>query len=220
MRMLACVMVVLVCALLVSSNQWSAAQAVRGGARNTEQKKEPAPKPVAIEDGEAELTPKNTTIQFVGTHVGPRPDPRTGYFTKFTGALVVDAATKAPSAATVEIETGSLITPIARLTGHLQSPDFFEVRRYPKATFQSKTIEAVDADRGTYKITGDLTIREEKKTISFPAKVRIDDAGVLLASQFKIKRSDFGMTFGPDRVVDDVEMTVTVGKPTPKVKAE
>jgi polyisoprenoid-binding protein YceI len=218
--MLASFAAVLVCVLLVNSIQQSSAQAVSGGAPNAGQKKEPAPKPVAIEDGAATLTPKNTTIQFVGTHVGPKPDPRTGYFTKFTGALAVDEATKAPTAAFVEIETASLVTPIARLTGHLQSPDFFEVRRYPKAKFESKKIETVDAARGKYKITGDLTIREEKKTISFPASVKIGDSGIVLASKFKIKRSEFGMTFGPDRVVDDVEMTVTVGKPTPKVKPE
>jgi polyisoprenoid-binding protein YceI len=62
-----------------------------------------------------------------------------------------------------------------------------------------------------------LTIREITKPISFPATAKTSNEGIMLASKFKIKRSEFGMTFGPDRVVDDVVMTVTVGKPTPKV---
>ena len=33
----------------------------------------------------------------------------------------------------------------------------------------------------------------------------------------EIKRSEFGMTFGPDRVVDEVSLAVTVGRPTPKI---
>jgi hypothetical protein len=41
-------------------------------------KKEAAPKPVAVEDGKAVLSPKNTTIQFVGMHAGDEPNPRTG----------------------------------------------------------------------------------------------------------------------------------------------
>ena len=42
----------------------------------------------------------------------------------------------------------------------------------------------------------------------------------VLTSKFKLKRSEFGMNFGPDRIVDEVAMTITVGKPTPKVEVE
>jgi hypothetical protein len=42
----------------------------------------------------------------------------------------------------------------------------------------------------------------------------------VLASQFKLKRSEFGITFGPDRIEEEVTMTFTVGKPTPKVDVE
>jgi polyisoprenoid-binding protein YceI len=163
------------------------------------------------------LNAKTTTIQFVGTHVGDRPDPRTGYFTKFAGELAVDESDKAPESVTLEIETASLVTPIGRLTGHLQSPDFFDVRQFPKATFESTKIEAVNAARGEYKITGDLTIRDVTKPITLPARVTLNDNGLVLRSRFEIKRSEYGITFGPDRVVEEVAMTVTVGRPTPKI---
>lgn len=202
--------------ILVARAELAGAQAVT---KKTE-KKEPAPVPVAVEKGKAALTPKNTTIQFVGTHAGAEPNPRTGFFTKFKGELAVDEATKAPVATSVEIETGSLITPIGRLTGHLHSPDFFAVKEFPKATFKSTKVEAVDAAAGKYKITGDLTIRDVKKPVAFPAELKVTDSGAVLTSKFKLKRSDFGLTFGPDRIVEDVAMTVTVGKPTPKVEVE
>jgi hypothetical protein len=41
------------------------------------EKKEPPSVPVAVENGKATLTPKNTTIQFVGLHTGDDPKPRT-----------------------------------------------------------------------------------------------------------------------------------------------
>jgi polyisoprenoid-binding protein YceI len=69
-------------------------------------------------------------------------------------------------------------------------------------------------------LTGDLTIRDVKKSLTFPADVQVSDQGAVLASKFKIKRSDFGITFGPDRIVEDVTMSVTIGKPTPKVEVE
>src|SRR5688572_5011876 len=197
MRLLSALTIAFSFIALVCIDSVAAAQSAPQSAR---QKKEPAPVPVAIEDGKATLTPKNTTFQFIGTHVGPKPDPRVGYFTKFTGELEADDVTKAPAAVEIEFDTGSLVTPIAKLTGHLQSPDFFDVRQYPKASFKSTKIEAVDRARGKYKITGDLTIRDIKKPISFLATAKANDAGIVLASKFKIKRSEFGMTFGPDRV--------------------
>jgi polyisoprenoid-binding protein YceI len=184
------------------------------------EKTEPPSEPVSVENGKAALTPKNTTVQFVGLHTGDEPKPRTGYFSKFKGEFAIDKRTNIPTAAHVDIETKSLITPIGRLTSHLQSPDFFDVEQFPKASFKAIKFEATDAAAGKYKVTGDLTIRDVKKPISFPAVVKVTDKGAMLTSQFKLKRSEFGITFGPDRIEEEVTMTITVGKPTPKVDVE
>ena len=184
-----------------------------------EQKKGPAPLPVAIESAKASLTPQNTTIEFTGLHTGAEPNPRVGYFAKFKGQLTFDEETGTPRAATIEIDTNSLVAPIDKLTNHLKSPDFFDARQFPKATFKTTKIEpTANASGPTYKVTGDLTIRDITKSITFPATVKVTDAGVVLESKFKLKRSEFGMNFGPDRVVDEVSMSVIVGKKTPKVE--
>jgi polyisoprenoid-binding protein YceI len=217
MKLLSGISMVLVCSAALGISQRASAQTATQTAASDRQRREPAPVPVPIMEGKVALTPKNTTVQFVGTHVGPDPNPRIGYFTKFDGELTLDEATNALKGATLNIETPSLITPIGRLTGHLQSPDFFDVREYPEATFKSTKIDVTDAARGRYKMTGQLTIRDVTKPISFPVTLTTTDVGAVLASKFKLKRSDFGMTFGPDRVVDEVAMSVTIGKPTPKV---
>src|SRR2546423_8544877 len=77
--------------------------------------------------GAASLTPQNTKIQFVCAHVGPKPDPRKGGFSKFNGKLQVEGNTV--KSMTVDIDTTSLFTEFDMLTNHLKSPDFFEVRR-------------------------------------------------------------------------------------------
>jgi polyisoprenoid-binding protein YceI len=214
-KLVVCIGFVGVIAIFVCEH--SIAQNAQRVVRTERPARERPPRPVAMEGGKVALTPQNTTVQFVGTHVGDRPDPRTGYFTKFTGELAIDETTKSLTAATLDIETGSLITPIARLTGHLQSADFFDVREYPAATFELKKVEVEDASRGRYKLTGDLTLREVTKSISFPATLRVTDAGATLSSRFDLKRSEFGMNYGPDRVEDVVAISVTVGRPTPKV---
>ncbi|QDU77810.1 hypothetical protein Pan97_48890 [Bremerella volcania] len=156
---------------------------------------------------EVKLTPENTLIQFVGTHKGDKPDPRTGKFGKFNG--MVQAADGKLTEIKVVIDTASLETEIEKLTNHLKSPDFFDVRENPEAKFVSKSIEA--ADDGTVKITGDLTLLGETKSISFPAKVKVGK-DITLDAEFVINRVDFGMDYGTDNVHEDVTMTIKVGK--------
>ncbi|MEL6846087.1 MAG: YceI family protein, partial [Bacteroidota bacterium] len=57
-----------------------------------------------------------------------------------------------------------------KLEGHLKSPDFFGVEKFPTATFNiTKVVSRGTA--GAYRITGDLKIKETTKTIRFNANV-------------------------------------------------
>jgi polyisoprenoid-binding protein YceI len=154
------------------------------------------------------LTPESTKIQFVGTHSGDKPDPRTGTFGKFTGKAVVEGETL--QSLQVDIETASLTTDIEKLTNHLKSPDFFDVRQHPKATFVSTKVEPDGA--GKVKITGDLTLLGVKKPISFPATVSTVGGALKLNAEFSIDRTQFNMTYGEGKVEKLVAMTVAVGK--------
>ncbi len=174
--------------------------------------------PVPIAGGAATLSPDNTKIQFVGTHSPPKkPDPRTGGFAKFKAKAEVDAATKSLKAVSVEIDTASLFTEIDKLTNHLTSADFFEVREYPKATFESTKITPGTGSKAT--ITGKLSLHGVTKEISFPATVDLGEKGLTLTSEFSIDRRQFGMNYGlaEGGVEPKVSMTVVVGeKTTPK----
>src|SRR5262245_39237234 len=95
---------------------------------------------VPLEKGAATISAGNSKITFVGTHSGDKPDPRTGGFAKFTGKVTVDPATKALTGVTADIDTTSLFTAIPKLTDHLKTADFFEVREYPTAKFESTKV--------------------------------------------------------------------------------
>jgi Uncharacterized conserved protein len=172
--------------------------------------------PVPVSGGNVTLSPDNTKIQFVGTHSPPKqPDPRRGGFAKFKGKVAVDAATKSLKSVSVEIDTASLFTEIDKLTTHLKSPDFFDVREYPKATFESTKITA--GEKGKATITGKLSLHGVTKEISFPATAEVGDKGLTLKSEFSIDRRQFDMKFGEGMVEPKVSMTVIVGeKTTPK----
>lgn len=162
---------------------------------------------IAAADGrQIALTPENTTIQFVGLHADPaKPAPRTGKFNEFSGAITtLDSELKAIK---VEIDTASLTTEIEKLTNHLKSADFFNVNEHPKATFTSTKIEP--AGEGQVKVTGDLTLLGKTQSITFPATVDTDETFSLQA-EFKIDRTQFGMDYGTDSVLKEVDMTIAV----------
>jgi polyisoprenoid-binding protein YceI len=154
------------------------------------------------------LSPENTLVQFVGTHADPKkPAPRTGKFNKFTGTIThVNADVKSIK---VDIDTASLSTEIDKLTNHLKSADFFNVNEHPKATFTSTKIEP--AGDGKVNITGDLTLLGKTQSISFPATISTDDKFSLKAA-FKIDRTRFGMDYGTDSVLKEVDMSITVNE--------
>lgn len=170
---------------------------------------------VPIKGGAVTLSPANTKIIFVGTHAAPKaPDPRTCSFEKFSGKAEVDTEKKVLKSVSVEIQTGSLKTEFEKLTNHLNSPDFFDTREYPKAKFESTKITA--GKKGEHTIVGKLTLLKTTKEISFPATVAIGDGGLTLQSSFKINRLDFGVGVNQSGVEKPVSLTVTVG--TPKAK--
>ncbi len=171
-----------------------------------------AAEPVKLDKGVATLSAANSKITFVGTHSGAKPDPRTGGFGKFTGKVTVDPATKVLTGVTADIETASLFTEIPKLTTHLQTADFFEVREYPKATFESTKV--TPGKDGTATVTGKLTLHGQTKEISFPVTYTVAAEGVTLKSDFTINRGEFGMTFGEGKVEDKVALSVVVGEKT------
>jgi len=163
---------------------------------------------VTVSGGEAKLNGENTKIEFVCLHSDPnKPDPRKGGFKTFAGKATVDGT--ALKAIEVEIDTESVYTEFEKLTIHLKSQDFFNVKEHPKAKFVSTKIEP--AGDGKVNITGDLTLLAETKSITFPATVSAGKYLTLIA-EFKIDRTAFGMTYGEGKVEKEVAMTISIGK--------
>lgn len=191
------------------STESSAASAAAPAGEESETAATKAPVPVV--DGVATLSPDNTKIQFVGLHSPPKdPDPRTGGFAKFSGQARL--AGQRLESISVDIDTTSLFTSIGKLTDHLKSGDFFEVNEHPTAKFESTKI--TPSGSGASQIDGNLTLHGVTKEISFPATVSVSGAGLRLSSEFKIDRTQFGMTFGEGQVEKDVAMTVVIGENT------
>jgi polyisoprenoid-binding protein YceI len=177
-------------------------QAANGDA--TPKKSAAAPIPA----GALPITPETSRIEFVGTKPNGKHD---GGFKEFGGHIALDGDKVTKIAA--EIDTTSLYSDHPKLTGHLSSPDFFDIKTHPTASFVSTAIKPEAGKDTSHVVTGDLTLLGKTKSISFPSKIDVAADAVSLQSEFKIKRFDFGMTYGKGKVDDDVTIKVSVKAP-------
>jgi len=109
-----------------------------------------------------------------------------------------------------------------KLQGHLTSPDFFDVQKYPDATFEITSVKPFSgaakedndahADLNEYKVTnpthtvsGNLTIKGKTKNIEFPARIAVSGNDVTALAKFNVNRQDWGIAYPgkPDDLIRD-----------------
>ena len=122
-----------------------------------------------------------------------------GAFTQFSGTAHLDTAKPSASSVTLRIDTASIDTGTPDRDGHLRSPDFLDVERYPEMLFVSTAVEQVDDD--VYRVTGDLTIKDMTRPVSVDFTLTgsaLDPFGNLrvgFEGALAILRSDWGLTW-------------------------
>ncbi len=85
----------------------------------------------------------------------------------------------------------------SKLEGHLSSGDFFLVEQYPYAKFSIVEVEPVDdREDANYMISGNLTIKDLTKGISFPAMIEMSEGGLSAkTSKFTIDRTEWDIKY-------------------------
>lgn len=114
----------------------------------------------------------------------------------------------------VEVGAAGVDTANKDRDDHLRGPDFLDVKQFPTIAFKSTKLEAAEGDN--LRVTGELTLHGVTKTIT--ATVERVGAGKDPKGQFRmgwetvftIKRSEFGITYGPDALSDEIRITLAV----------
>ncbi len=96
--------------------------------------------------------------------------------------------------------------------------DFFNVNKFPDATFEITNLEAVE--NGNYNLSGNLTLKGVKNNITIPVQTSMENETLVLTSDtFTIDRTRWGVNYGSKSVFDnlgdafvndDVELKVMV----------
>jgi polyisoprenoid-binding protein YceI len=138
----------------------------------------------------------HTTVEFVGRHL--MITKVRGRFTDFSGEIVIGEAPE-DSSVNVTINAASVDSSDEKRDGHLRSPDFLDVEKYPTITFRSTEVK-VDND-GTAKVTGDLTVKDVTRPVSLDVEfdgAQADPWGgqrLGFSATSEIDREDWGLTW-------------------------
>ncbi|HEY8387000.1 MAG TPA: YceI family protein [Parasegetibacter sp.] len=90
------------------------------------------------------------------------------------------------------------------LENHLKSADFFDVEKFPTGTFVITGSELLANDStATHQISGNLTLKDSTRNITFPAKIEVADGVVKAFANFNIDRTQWGMYYGNDKSLGD-----------------
>ena len=111
------------------------------------------------------IDPSHSAIHFSVRHMVV--SKTRGRFTRFGGQIVFDPAHPAASSVEVTIEPASVDTADAQRDAHLKSPDFFDVEKFPQASFRSTSVEDLGGDK--LRISGELTVHGVTRPLSFDA---------------------------------------------------
>lgn len=139
-------------------------------------------------------------VNFIGSKI---TGSHNGGFKTFTGYFTLKDGAPVSNDHKVVIDMKSTFVDNEKLQGHLKSPDFFDVEKFPQATFD---VTGFKKDSPTaYNVSGNFTLHGITKNISFPVTVSQTGDNVKIDAKFDIKRKDFGIVYPgkPDDLIRD-----------------
>lgn len=154
-----------------------------------------------------------SSLAFVGATASQSHE---GRFDRFSGEIEVVNDSIEASRVSVRVELGNVSILPDELRAALSTPDYFDVARFPVATFRSTSIEQAIADGQTHMITGDLELHGITKQIRFPAAIALSPGGVRARADFVVDRKDFGLVAtgqADDPIRDEVRVRFDVRAP-------
>jgi len=176
--------------------------------------------PTAATSGQTFVVDTTTSkIRFTGNGVGKN---HPGTFRLSSGSVAIannqiTGGAFAINVAGMEVEQKGEMFQV-KLKGHLLSGDFFDATKFGTAKFEITRVEpyaASGADTSiiagaNFNISGNLTIKDVTKNITFPAKVDLDGNTLKAKGNFNIDRTQWKMNYNNDKTLGDKFISETV----------
>lgn len=191
-----------VCTLLL------ACQSAPSGDETTTTEKQNA---ANTEGTQYQISTANSTIEWMGAKLNGRHN---GTFALEEGTIRVKDNQISGGSFTINLEKLTCLDlsgeDKSKLEGHLKSADFFDVAKYPTALFEITNITPYSSENGqsvvsgaNVLISGNLTLKDSTKNVTFPAAVTITDTIISANAAFTIDRTEWGLNYkGPNNPQD------------------
>lgn len=134
-----------------------------------------------------------------------------------TGTLMltggsVEVKDGVPVAANIQLDmTTIVVTDIkdadtnAKLTGHLNSPDFFSTEKFPEGTFTATSftpIKGATGEEPNYTVKGNLTLKGKSDVVEFPALISVKGDKLVANGKITFDRTKWNIRYGSGSFFD------------------
>lgn len=164
-----------------------------------------------------QIDPVHSTAQFTARHFGIVPV--VGTIPVTSGSVQLNPPSQIPVAVTAQLDASRVDTHNDMRDGDLKSPHFFDVASNPTIKFVSTKIDGTDPKDFT--ITGDLTMHGQTHPVTL--KAAVVGAGnsprgrmlIAYSGTVTIDRTQWGMTYGPAIVGNNVDLSIDASVEAP-----
>jgi len=150
-------------------------------------------------------------VGFVGNGVGKN---HPGSFKISSGKFIVDNGMITGGSVLIDIKSLALDEKEnmfqAKLLPHLLSADFFDAEKFASAKFEITSMmpytdgkDSIVTKNTNYLISGNLTLKEVTKNVTFSAKIDSSKGTYSAVASFNIDRTLWGIKYGNDKSLKD-----------------
>ena len=132
------------------------------------------------------LVPAQSAVNFEAKQMGV---PIKGHFQKFDAKIAFDAAKPEASKIHFTVDTGSATMGAKETDAELPKADWFNVAKFPQATFDSSAVKALGG--GKFQVDGTLTIKGNAQKVSLPVTLTQSGATTTATGTLPLKRLTF-----------------------------
>ena len=172
----------------------------------------PVPQQATVRDGVYRVDAEKSVVEWTGRNINNRHHGRIA----ISGGEVV-LANGRPVSGRFVLDMNTITNLDLQDEGwrgmllrHLKSEDFFDVERYPTATFELRGAAAItETTPGTpnVEIEGSLTIKDTARSIRFPAIIAAqEDGGLKAQAAFDLDRTLWSVSYGSGKLYERLGM--------------
>lgn len=159
-----------------------------------------------------QIDPMHTAVAISWDHFG-FSNPM-AFIPNATGEVKFDSENPQKSTVNVTLPVGQIDTFVPKLTEEFRGAEYFDVAKYPTATFRSTKVTVKGDDK--FEIVGDLTLKGITKPVTLEAKLNKQGEQPMLKKPAigfdatgTIKRSDFKIDKYVPHVSDEIRLTIS-----------